>query len=41
MYKDGDTRDLNYRGITLLSVVAKYFAAMLNGRRSAHLEYEE
>ena len=42
LYKDGDTRDpLNYRGITLLSVVAKFFAALLNDRLSAHLEREE
>ena len=33
IYKDGDTRDpLNYRGITLLSVVAKCYAAILNER---------
>ena len=33
LYKDGDKRDpLNYRGITLLSVVGKAFAALINAR---------
>ncbi len=33
LYKDGDKRDpYNYRGITLLSVVSKAFAALVNSR---------
>ena len=33
LYKDGDVRDPNnYRGITLLSVVGKVYASVLNAR---------
>ena len=39
LYKDGDPRDpLNYRGITLLSVVAKLFASVLNRRLMSFCE---
>ena len=42
LYKDGDKRDpLNYRGITLLSVVGKVFAALVNVRLMQHCEMEE
>ena len=36
LFKDGDKRDpLNYRGITLLSVVGKVFASLVNVRLMA------
>ena len=39
LYKDGDKRDpLNYRGITLLSVVGKVFMRMVNNRLAQHCE---
>ena len=39
VYKEGDKRDpLNYRGITLLSVVGKAYAAVLNNRLAPWLE---
>ena len=39
LFKDGDKRDpLNYRGITLLSVVGKVFASLVNVRLMAHCE---
>ena len=42
LYKDGDVRDpLNYRGITLLSVVGKVFMRVLNARLAAHCEGED
>ena len=41
LYKEGDPRDpLNYRGITLLSVVAKLFASVLNRRLMSFCEEE-
>ena len=42
LYKDGDVRDpLNYRGITLLSVVGKVFMRVLNARLAAYCESED
>ena len=39
LYKDGDKRHpLNYRGITLLSVVGKVFAALINKRLMGYCE---
>ena len=39
LYKDGDRRDpLNYRGITLLSVVGKVFMHMVNARLATFCE---
>ena len=39
LYKDGDKRDpLNYRGITLLSVVGKVFMRMVNSRLAHYCE---
>jgi len=41
LYKDGDPRvPTNYRGITLLSVVSKVFAAVLNERLMVFLDQE-
>jgi hypothetical protein len=41
LFKEGDKRDpLNYRGITLLSVVGKLFSSILNKRLSEYLEEE-
>jgi hypothetical protein len=42
LYKDGDDRDLlNYRGITLLSIVAKVYCSVLTDRLMLFAEREE
>ena len=42
LYKDGDDRDLlNYRGITLLSIVAKVYCSVLTDRLTLFAEREE